>query len=64
MEDGRDGGNPDFDGDVQDQYQGEVGLAVESSLAGLAGGPHDEEAPAECLQGRGRDVHHQEETGV
>ena len=64
MEDGRDGGNPDFDGDVQDQYQGEVGRYVESSLDQGAGGTHDEEAPTECLQGRGRDVHHQEETGV
>ena len=24
VEDGRDGGNPEFDGDVQDQYQDEV----------------------------------------
>ena len=25
VEDGRDGGNPEFEGDVQDQYQDEVG---------------------------------------
>ena len=28
------------------------------------GGPHDEEGEAEHVQGGGRDVHHQKETGV
>ena len=28
VEDGRDGGNPEFDGDVQDQYQDEVLIII------------------------------------
>ena len=68
VEDGRDGGNPEFDGDVQDQYQDEVNAfriiylckfdQIPSDLIILIcfnekGFPYDASAPLEHVSGGG-----------